>query len=542
MSITEIRLPWEVNWGKEHGDVVPKDIIRLVLNYLEPYQLLMASRVNSGWKKQVDEEWGVQHIFCNDSWLAKVRIIWKSYTENKSYTEKEVENLEQISLRMRTVCGFTNEKFIEVIARYRNLFSRFQEFDLAEATRVFHQNFGMKKETITKLFLSRCPTSLDIQLGSLNYLSDLSIDAKQEFVRTCIESNRVELVLTHMDAVTTYEQKNLVHDFFIDLMSSSPKNLSKMLYKRDLEVLLKDFFSRAQKELADNPNSRLSSKLKPVIDSIHQGASDSASNEKKVFWGISNTCNHLSISFMAILEFSGWNLGWSTIIRQYFLNKLGGYASAFAIGTFEYYQARSNLIFQMIPLLPEYTKWENEISHLYDLYEILLTTRFSLDEAHFCSLSQKLLIHAVRAPDGKIYDLDAIDKELDQYPNRYRYTEKDLVPDFKKINKVYDDLIHLLRKEVEKKQNSLPPQNLNAFTKFLTFSKNFTILQGLLKAQKRRSYQHVYLFCIKKHKEYLKSQKESYFQGVMSKENVMAYERHERMKDKINFEYRYLLT
>lgn len=147
MSITQAQLPWEVNWGMTHGSVVPKDMMRIIFNLLKPYQLLLASQVNAGWKKQIDEEWAIQLGFGDDHCLNTVRTLWDQYTKNKtdSYRAKELEKVEQISFRMKTVCGLTNNKFIETIALYRNLVSRFHEFNLEKATLIFHQQFGMKK-------------------------------------------------------------------------------------------------------------------------------------------------------------------------------------------------------------------------------------------------------------------------------------------------------------------------------------------------------------------------------------------------------------
>ncbi len=165
----------------------------------------------------------------------------------------------------------------------------------------------------------------------------------------------------------------------------------------------------------------------------------------------------------------------------------------------------------------------------------------SLEKSHYCPLSQKILIQAVTTPDGKVFDMQAIFKGLDENPKKYTFTKKDLKPNFKKIHQVYENIIKSMEVYIkgEGLSSSLSPERLERL------NVNFLVLKELFKQGKLRSYDEVQRFCTQEQDEYLKKNRHLrllYEEGKLSKEAYELYQKYTKLKSEIKEEYHYNLA
>ncbi len=535
--------PWEMNWG-QHGDVVPKEICSEILKQLKPYGLLKAAQISKGWRLQVDQEWTVFSLDnnCFGGIVKTADLIWNQVNSQHKIAllKEEKKKIDQAAKVIKANFCFQNNHLGRVFAIYENLFSDLKSMPLETALIIFHDTFGMSVEKVTKFYL-KCLPSFDFRLGSVDFIDYLSKEALEEFVDACMSEGRFELLMHHLNSITSYNQKKKFHNYITDLFSKSVEEISNNVFSNHFEIALGYFFKRACDEIKKRPRLVYAKRVKPIVDHILKNANTfvkTGVEQKDEFR--KKLLEHYGIK---------WLLGYDCKVNFNNLTVLNRISMFLGLNIqqYNYHSERFELIYEIITALPEKPTFQDEMIRICEFYECVLKVKICLEPVFYCPLSNKLLIQAVRTPDGKVCDLQTIVSELDAYPENYSYTKKDLRPDFEKIHQVYTNLNKIWEatniEKIDEIRKTWP--NLYGLQRVCVFSFNAWYIKELIEEGKQRSYDDVHHFCaeeINKHLKQTQHLRLIYAEGKISKQDYQVYEKYVKLKNEMKEDYHYNLA
>lgn len=455
---------------------LPSELHEIISRELSPYQLIQLSQANRGWHSLIDRDrvWSPRKIGSNSSslHLKKAEDVWQSFfgvfqgEEFKSQENRIAKLYADSTQRL----SFQSESFRRTTNMYQDLFvQRFQGLTFKEAYYVFGESYGMSLARVTRMYLKRHSDELNIEIGNYHSVAGFPEISQKEIVKECVDQEKFGLVLANLDMWQLGNQGSKIVEHFLGLVNKSinKENVADGLYGPSSDKLLKFFYDKAKEEISTDPHSSISHSLRPVIDAIHTGALSEALDV-----GAAVMLVPYSLSWIPLFKGAYW--------ASLALN-LGGITCALTAGGLTYFHERAQLISSLISAFPEYKAWKKQLIRMHFFENFSILAKSMLGDDYFCPGSGRLLVRAVKTPDGKVYDRDWLLKKSRKKSTPLRYMIEELVPDFKMI---YDSF-----HQIKKLLKDLQKENPAFFSDHRHF---FNAIDKLIEEKKNLIYDELY--------------------------------------------------